>query len=103
MPFELDTTAFTLAKDWIPKLLQILRQYRSTRQTEIDYIADDFGDPLQLAEYYVEPDCQQFNPADDDEDEARYFVREPIFSRLRHFFGGHLLTGGHQMFILADS
>ena len=103
MPFELDAAAFTLAKDWLPNLLSILRQQRTARREEIDRLADDFGDPIQLAEFYVEPHCQQFNPADDDEDEARYIVREPIFNRLQYFFGGHSLTGGHQMFILADS
>lgn len=103
MPFEIDSAAFTLAKDWLPHLFTLLREQRSARREEIDRIADVFGDPTQLAEFYIEPDCQQFNPADDDEDEVRYIVREPIFNRLKYFFGGHLLTGGHQMFILADS
>jgi len=103
MPFDVETATFTLASEWLPKLLSLLQQQRSTRREDLDRIADDFGDPVQLAELYVEPHCQQFNPADEDEDEARYVVREPIFSRLRYFFGGHSLTGGHQMFILADS
>lgn len=103
MPFEFDTAAFALAKDWLPSLLSKLREHRSAREAEINQIADVFGDPVQLAEFYVEPDCQQFNPADDDEDEVRYIVREPIFSRLQYFFGGHSLTGGNQLFILGDS
>lgn len=103
MPFEFDAAAFALAKDWLPSLLSKLREHRSARETEINQIADVFGDPVQLAEFYVEPDCQQFNPADDDEDEVRYIVREPVFSRLQYFFGGHSLTGGNQLFILGDS
>ncbi|HEX7772723.1 MAG TPA: hypothetical protein VF435_09915, partial [Pyrinomonadaceae bacterium] len=103
MAFDIESTVFTFAKDWLPRLFTLLREQRSARREEIDQVADVFGDPIQLAQFYVQPDCQQFNPADDDEDEARYVVREQVFSRLEYFFGGHSLTGGHQMFILADS
>jgi uncharacterized protein YjbI with pentapeptide repeats len=103
MSFEVGAAAFSLAKDWLPRLLTALGSRRSEREDEINQIADIFGDPMQLAECYIEPDCQQFNPADDDEDEVRSIVKESIFKRLEHFFGGRLLTGGHQLFILADS
>ena len=95
--------AFKFASDWIPRLGESLLQQRKARLHEIDQMADIFGDPIELGNFYIEPHCQQFNPADDDEEEARYVVREPIFSRLQHFFGGATVTGGNQLFVLADA
>ncbi len=94
---------FKFAAKWVSRLFKKLSEKKEQRQDDLDEIGDVFGDPLQLAEYYVEPDCQQFNPADDDEDEISYVVREPIFRRLEAFFGGAKREGKHQLFILSDA
>ena len=94
---------FSFAKNWIPKLLRELLNKSQLRKDEINKLSDIFGDPIELAKYYIEPDCQQFNPADYDEDEDRYIVREPIFSRIQNFLSGRSVTGGNQLFVLADS
>lgn len=99
----IDLSPFKFATDWIPKILDKLLEIREQRQHDIDQIADVFGDPIQLAKHYVEPDCQQFNPADDDDDEISYLVREPIFRRLEAFLSGSRREGKHQLFILSDA
>ncbi len=53
-----------LAKDWIQKLWGMWAELRAERRTELEEIKNVFGDPELLAEVYVEPDCQPFNPAD---------------------------------------
>lgn len=100
-PFTAAST-FTFAKQYIPKLVGSLISIRGDRKKEIDQLGDVFGNPEQLAAYYIEPECQQFNPADY-HDEARHVVRESLFKRLEHFFSGPTLTGGNQLFLLADS
>lgn len=99
MDFELNT--FQLANNWIPQLVGQLSRIRTERSQEIDSIAEIFGDPLELAKYYIEPDCQQINPADFREDEN--IVREPIFSRIETFISGDPLRPSNQLFILSDA
>jgi uncharacterized protein YjbI with pentapeptide repeats len=94
---------FQFASDWISRLFGKLIEAKQSREQELDIIGDTFGDPLELAKFYVEPDCQQFNPADDDEDEMGYVVREPVFRRLESFFSGTTRAGKHQLFILSDA
>jgi uncharacterized protein YjbI with pentapeptide repeats len=97
--FELEQ--FQLAKDWIPQLWARLLEIRAERKLAIDSLAEFFGDPLSLAKYYVEPDCQQVNPVDYAEDEA--IVREPIFHRIETFISGDPLRTNNQLFILSDA
>jgi uncharacterized protein YjbI with pentapeptide repeats len=90
---------------FVPDMLHTLgdalvSQYR-LRQPEMDLLADTFGDPRRWAEFYIEPNCQQFNPADE-EDESRALVRESLTSRLQHFLGGGITRSPH-LLILADS
>ena len=97
--FGLET--FELAKEWLPKLLGKLVEIRAARKSEIDELADIFGDPLHLARYYIEPSCQQLNPADFEEDES--IVREPIFERLEAFLSGDPERKNKHLFILSDA
>ena len=81
----------------------MLREKREDRRVQIDRIADVFGDPLDLASYYVEPDCQQFNPADYANEDAYHVVREPIFDRLAQFLSGSPDRQGRHLFVLSDA
>ena len=94
--------SFELAASWLQKILKALYQIKKNKESKIDKIADVFGDPIQLAKYYIESDCQQFNPADD-EDEDTHIVREPIFRYFAKFFSGDKIEGKHQIFLLSDA
>ena len=94
--------AFKFGANLLPKLIKLLVNIKKKRNKDIDKIADIFGDPVELAKFYIEPYCQQFNPADDD-DETSHVVRELILSRLEHFFSGSKITGENQLFVLADA
>jgi uncharacterized protein YjbI with pentapeptide repeats len=94
---------FSLAKDWIPKLISKLSEIRSVRETEVDILGDILrGDPVELARNYVEPDCQQFNPADSAEETDIAVVRQPAFDRLAQFCVNSP-TRFSQMMVLADA
>jgi len=95
-----------MAKDWLPKLAQTFARIRKERKAELDHIGDLFGDPELLARRYVEPDCQQFNPADSFVEEGSNVIRTPVFEHLqRGFFSGsqEAGTGKNQLFVLADA
>jgi uncharacterized protein YjbI with pentapeptide repeats len=96
------STTFNFARKFLPSLFNSLKKFKNQRHHELDEIADVFGDPTELAKYYIEPDCQQFNPADY-EDESSHVVTEPIFSRIQKYFNAPCISGGNQLFILADS
>lgn len=68
-------------------------------------ITDIFGDPRTLAQYYIQPDCQQHNPTDYDEDSIRSCVKSEIFKTINDFLGRDTVEhdGRNQMFVLADA
>lgn len=90
---------FKFAQNWLPKLLKLMMDKRAERSKEIESIADVFDDPIELSKYYVEPFCQQFNPANYD-DEDRTLVKEGIFKRIESFLGGGYLSSGKHLFVL---
>ncbi len=97
--------SFKMASDWINKLYGKLVQVRSKKTKLIDGVSDLIGNPLELAEHYVEPDCQQFNPADDAERDSNV-IRTPAFNYLENtFLNGDKNpgTGKNQLFILSDA
>ena len=101
------TLSFISAK-WIPFLWKQLAKIRSEREAQLREIADTFGNPDDLARYYVEPNCQHHNPADHPEDAPISFVRAPIFNTINVFLNGEFqahdaLTGKNQMFVLSDA
>ena len=60
----------TVAK-WISQLWRELKKIRKYRHEELEKINDIvFGDPVEIARYYVEPDCQDRNPADTKEEDS---------------------------------
>jgi formylglycine-generating enzyme required for sulfatase activity len=99
--------SFKTGADWISKLWRKLKGVRAKSREELEEINNVIlGDPLELAKYYVEPDCQERNPADRDEEDP-LVVKMPVMSQLNLFFsdsskisGGY---GGNQMFVLSDA
>ena len=65
MPIEL--ISFGMGAKWISQLWGRLRGIRKSYTRELEEINTIiFGDPLEIAEYYIEPDCQERNPTDQD-------------------------------------
>ena len=89
---------------WIPKLWGKLKQIRKEREKELDEIDNIiFGDPVVLAKYYVEPDCQEMNPADRHE-EDRMVTKQPIMVKINEFFEQKSFhQGSNQLFVLSDA
>jgi uncharacterized protein YjbI with pentapeptide repeats len=72
--------------------------------TQLNKINDTLAvDPFELVRYYIEPDCQEINPADNREDDF-LVAREPIFKKIDQFLRATNidLPGKNQMFILSD-
>ena len=91
----------------VEKLFKLLTGLRDARREELARIGDVFGDPLQLARFYVEPECQHHNPADRHEDQEPVSqVQAPAFDVINKFLRGDftpLGDGRTQMFILSDA
>ncbi len=66
---------------------------------------DIFGNCKELAKFYIQPDCQQVNPADELEDETISTIRAGVFETINKFLNRDIVTrdGASQMFILADA
>jgi uncharacterized protein YjbI with pentapeptide repeats len=91
---------------WIKPLFERLIQIRESREREIRHIGDVFGDPEELAKYYIEPYCQHINPANEDEDEPSSVVVSPVFKTINKFLGGDFSVRGDgrsQLFVLSDA
>ncbi|WP_157067950.1 formylglycine-generating enzyme family protein, partial [Desulfosarcina cetonica] len=92
------------SQKWIPALWGKLKQIRAEREKELDEIKEiTFIDPFELAELYVEPDCQEMNPADRRvEDEM--VAKEPVMVKINQFFRQPATQAGrNQLFILSDA
>jgi len=92
-------------ENWIEQLYKKLIHIKKKKIKELDEINDImYGDPLELAKYYVEPDCQEINPADRHEEDF-LVSREPIHKKIKEFFKAKKLDqpGNNQMFILSDA
>ncbi|MCP4697176.1 MAG: hypothetical protein GY862_10045, partial [Gammaproteobacteria bacterium] len=86
-------------------LLKKLLVLRDAHDRELIKIADVFGDPVQLARYYVQPKCQHHDPADSNYDDVRSEVCSPIFETINDFMDKEAVVrdGKTQMFILSDA
>jgi len=95
---------FKVGFDWIKTLWGSLSKIREKRKKEILEIGDAvMCNPLEIAEYYVEPECQDTNPADH-QDEDYPVTKSPIMKRIDqfiHFMPSQL--GGNQMIVLSDA
>ncbi|MCP4654260.1 MAG: hypothetical protein GY856_02455 [bacterium] len=94
-----------LPEDWIERLGKLWSGIREAHPDELRFMNDVFSDPEELARLYVEPGCQQVNPANLDEDAPGRAVREPIRDWLNEFLQGEVLRpdGGHTVFVLSDA
>lgn len=104
----LEWVTLPFATDSIKKLLQQWREIRVRRKLEIDALAVDFDDPEKLLNYYIEPDCQHYNVAEDDEDgDPESTLRAPAIKHLQRFFvqkpKANDNDGRKQMFVLSDA
>ena len=106
MPEPVTTTSF-LSSAWLKPLWEKLQKIRGARDQEIQQILKDFDDPRQLARFYIEPDCQQINPANRHEDtEPQSVVKCPVFKTINDFLAGEFAVaaaGRNQMFVLSDA
>ena len=96
--------SFGMGVDWIKRLWGTLRKRRETYRTELEAINTIiFGDPMDIAEYYVEPDCQEMNPADRPVEDF-LVAKEPVMKKIDQFFQQRSLHfGGNQLFVLSDA
>lgn len=95
-----------ISPKWIKPLFKKLVKLRDTRQKELNVIGTIFGDPLELAKFYIEPHCQHINPADEDEEEPISVVTSPVFKTINMFLNGEFSNRGDgrsQMLVLADA
>lgn len=98
-------TEFISAKSII-SLLEKLLSLRGARHAELQKVGKIFGDPVELAKYYVQPYCQHVNPADENEDDPISVVTSPVFDTINNFLNrdfAHRGDGRSQMFVLADA
>lgn len=86
-----------LAKRWDAEKKKAAEK-ATQREEALDRINDVFTDPLALARLYIEPDLQQFNPANDPDEDL---VRQPALHALDTWFKGD--RADKQRFILADA
>jgi formylglycine-generating enzyme required for sulfatase activity len=96
-----------ISSSWLGPLWKKLKAIRGEREQEIQRMKSEFDDPYDLARFYVEPNCQQHNPADREEDqEPRSAVTSPVFKTISGFLEGDYAvtrSGKNQMFILSDA
>ena len=94
-----------LGEKWIGSLWKQLNAFRKRREKELNSINNVvlFSDPLKLAEVYVEPYCQEINPADR-HDEEFLTSKQPLFKKISEFLASkNFQQGNNQLFILSDA
>ena len=101
----MELISYGLGIKWISKLYKKLKRIQNKRKKELNELNDIIiGSPLDLAKYYVEPNCLYINPMDHSEE---VFDRcKPIFGEILTFikkkdFGNQ--QGSNQMFILSET
>lgn len=102
MPFEL--ISYGTGDDWIGKLWSKFKSVRAKYQQELNEINNImFVDPEEIARYYVEPNCQEINPADHHE-ERFLTATEPVMRKIDQFFKAKVFQPGDKhLFILSDA
>ncbi|MDM8555635.1 pentapeptide repeat-containing protein [Desulfococcaceae bacterium HSG7] len=89
---------------WINNLWDILLKKTATHKTELEEINTiTLGDPLEIARYYVEPDCQDVNPSNYAQIES-ITSKDPMMEKINGFFQmSSFRRGANQMFVLSDA
>jgi hypothetical protein len=100
-----DVIPLNLGEKWILALWKQLKSFRKKRENELNEINNTvlFTDPLRLIEVYVEPNCQEVNPADR-HDEDFFTSKQPLFKKISEFLSiRSFQQGNNQLFILSDA
>ena len=93
-----------LGADWIAKLWSKLQSIKNYRREELETINNVFGNPNDLAKYYIEPDCQDTNPADTEvEDLLGNYL--PVMTKIDEFLAAAVPNhpGYNVLFVLGDA
>ncbi len=100
----LEWFTFKKGADWIGKLLGRLTRGRKKFGDELETMNKImYQDPLEVARYYIEPECQDYNPADY-ESENHLVVKSLIMEIINEFFKkDKLYPGDNQLFVLSDA
>ena len=87
---------FELAVDWAPKLAKWAGKINDRKHAKDKAVVDElnrinrlFTDPVALASHYIEPDFQQFNPANHLEDQGPPETKTPVFRSLEAWILGY--------------
>jgi len=102
--FEILKFIWAVQQNNIPKLYGRLLQKRQEKDEELEDVNKIMiGDPRELAKFYIEPDCQEFNPADKYEEDG-IDNRLPIMLKIKEFLKQRTFQkGGNVLFILSDT
>ena len=94
-----------VATKLIKVLSKVLKNSVDKRNQELIKMNDVFGNCEELSRFYVQPHCQQVNPADELEDETISSIRAGVFETINKFFNRDIINrdGASQMFVLADA
>src|ERR1035438_10198748 len=84
MPMVEKLTFFS--PEWITPLWHKLQDIRQKRAEEFHLIEKDFGDPVRMAKFYIEPNCQIDNPADVKEPGLSSFYPMPASTVVNELF-----------------
>lgn len=91
---------------WIERLFSALKRIRQERAEDLEAIADVMGvHPLEIVRFYVEPDCQDVNPADVPDDDLTV-SRQAAMQKIETFVVTPRETdtpGTNHLFILSDA
>lgn len=99
----MELMTFLLGKNQLRFLWAKIIEIQKSRAVELQVLSDGFGDPLELAQSYVEPDCQQFSPSDENEDDGPATVRTPLLSHISRHISDRRSNSMRHMFILSDA
>lgn len=97
---------FFLNPEWLKHLLAKMAKIRESKERELDRLGDIFGPFRDLAPFYVEPNCQDVNPADAEWDGPGVEEENRVMVRLKKYFNRlapSVSPGQNQMFILSDA
>ena len=112
MPWEQAMAFFTVkdAAEVVGRVASWYAEEHSAHQVELNAIARAFGPFEELAQWYVEPDCQVQNPVQHDlsgsEDFDRMIPSSPVFRTIDAFFASTARRdagGANHLFVLADA
>ncbi|MCI5167653.1 MAG: hypothetical protein D3903_16575, partial [Candidatus Electrothrix sp. GM3_4] len=71
---------------WMKQLYRQLKQLPDERTQELNLLRDDFADPLELTQFYVEPSLQACRPLPRRSGVLSLDPFQPAFSLLNRFF-----------------